>query len=60
MRAVHTTFAVLAHQPGVEQQLATALRTDLRGAPIDRGSRVAAHVDLPGVHVAQHDFGIEL
>ena len=57
---LHTTFAVLAHQPGVEQQLATALRNDLPGTPIDRGSRVAAHVDLPGVHVAQHDFGIEL
>ena len=60
MARLHTTFAVLGNQPGVEQQLATALRNDLPGAPIDRGSRVAAHIDLPGAHIAQHDFGIEL
>jgi len=56
---LHTTFAVLAQHTGVEQQLATALRNDLRGTPIDRGSCVAAHVDVPGVHVAQPDFGVE-
>ena len=32
---LHTAFAVLAHQPGVEQQLATALRNDLHGTPIE-------------------------
>jgi hypothetical protein len=58
--AVHSAFAVLAHQPGVERQLAAALRNDLHGTPIDRERRAAGHVDLPGVHVAQHDFGIEL
>ena len=57
---VHRTFAVLAHQPGVEQQLATAVRHDLPVTPINRGSKVAAHVDLPGLHVAQNDLGIEM
>ena len=58
--AVHSAFAVLAHQLGVERHLAAALRNDLHGTPIDRELRAAGHVDLPGVHVAQHDFGIEL
>ena len=58
--ALHSAFAVLAHQLGVERQLAAALRNDLHGTPIDRELRAAGHVDLPGVHVAQHDFGIEL
>ena len=56
--ALHSAIAVLAHQPGVEQQLAAAL--DLHGTPIDRQLRAAGHPDLPGVHVDQHDFGIEL
>ena len=57
---VHTTFAVLAHQPGVEQQLATALRNNLRGTSIERASHGTAHIDLFRVHLAQPDFGIEL
>jgi hypothetical protein len=57
--ALHTACAVLAHQPGVEQHLATALRNDL-GTSIEPGPRHGGHVAVPVEHVAQPDFGIEL
>ena len=56
----HTTFAVLAHQPGVEQQLAFALRHDLPVTPTNRESTVEAYVGLPEMHISQHDLGIEM
>jgi hypothetical protein len=55
--SLHTTFAGLARQPGVQRHLAAALRNDLPAPPADRAPDVA---DRSGVHVTRHDFGIEL
>ena len=57
--ALHTACAVLAHQPGVEQHLATALRTDL-GTPIEPRPHHGGRVDVAVAKIAQRDFGIEL
>ena len=57
--ALHTACAVLAHQLGVEQHLATALRNDL-GTPIEPRPRHGGRVDVPVAQIAQRDFGIEL
>ena len=59
-RTLHGALAVLAHQPGVERQLAAALRDGLRGTPIDRKPLTAGDIDLARVHLTQPDFGIEL
>ena len=58
-RTLHTAFAVLAHRPGPEQQLAAALRHDLGNTTVDRG-RVAAHHEPTPMPVARPDLGIEL
>ena len=55
---LHAAFAVLAHRPSPEQQLATTLRHDLGGTPIERTAQHASHLDA--ARIAQPDLGIEL
>jgi hypothetical protein len=58
---LRTAFAVLARQPGAEQQLADALGKDLAATPTDRRSRDAGQVvDRAQRHAARIDFGVEL
>jgi hypothetical protein len=59
-RGLRTAYVALARQPGVEQRLASALRDDLPGAPIDRHPHFTADRDHVDMQPARHDFGIEL
>jgi len=56
---LHTAFAVLAHRPSPEQQLAAALHHDLGNTTVDRGW-IATHHEVTPMSVARPDFGIEL
>jgi hypothetical protein len=58
--AVRAALAVLAHRPGLEQQLATTLRHDLGDTPIERTPHEARHLDAAAARIAQPDLGIEL
>ncbi len=57
---LRAAFAVLAHRPGLEQQLATILRNDLSGTPIKRTPQHASQLDAAAARIAQPDLGIEL
>ena len=58
-RELHAAHNVLAHQPGPEQHLATAMRDHLPALANTRSRAVHAEVDT-GVRIVEPDLGIDL